>query len=403
MKRLVLILLITSFAPLSHGWTLQDLLEKKKEDLRLKPFEGGNFLEMGFSQIQLVVEKDDGRDVKAGKDDRAGYEYFLKFNPRGGREAIAQQRIASTSKLIAEQQNILWDQQDQLEFLLLCIEIMYTKKIEDLSKKTIAILEAQKRAQSKSLLSVESGSIKDFIKSSIAIKNFRKKVIEIHDKRAEIEQRIANINPDWTIDGFKADENLLSRVKVLEHVKSYDPAREKLYTQLFDLQLQQLEYLKAYTASQNNRLIDTFSVGVDKTRENQTQMTFRVSVNMPFLSSNPVQDWQFENKIIETKRQSLLDKNEKKVQVYTLRNKIIRMANDLDLDVTSKYDLQIEKTFKRLKASEPISTIALYADYLTAKISSVESERDLFLSYTEWLNESQDFQSSFLFHQNGLL
>ncbi len=407
MKNLVFILLIVSFAQTSYGWTLQDLLEKKKEDLRLKPFEGGNFLEMGFSQIQLTVQKDNGRPPIDNKgklqDDREGNRYFLKFSPRGFGEMMAQQRIASTSKLLAEQQNKLWGQQDQLEFLLLCIEIMYTKKIEDLSNKTIAILEAQKKAQSKSLMSVESGSIKDFIKSSIAIKNFRKKVIEIHDKRAEIEQRIANINPDWTIDGFQADESLLSRTKVLEHVTSYDEAREKLYTQLFDLQVQQLEHLKAYNASQNDRLFDSFSLRMDDSREDHTQMSFRVSLNLPFLSSNPVQDWQFENKIIDAKRESLLEKNERKVLVYTLRKKIIRMAKDLDLDVTTRYDLQIEKTFKRLKASEPISTIALYADYLTAKISSVESERDLFLAYTEWLNESQDFQSSYLFNKNGLL
>lgn len=407
MKTLTVFLLISCFAQASYGWTLQDLLEKKKDDLRLKPFEGGNFLEMGFSQIQFVLEKDDGRSAydERGRpqDDREGFEYFLKFNPRTPREMIAQQRISKTSKLIAAQQNLLWDQQDQLEFLLLCIEILYTKKIEDLSKKTIAILEAQKRAQSKSLMSVESGSIKDFIKSSIAIKNFRKKVIEIHEKRAEIEQRIALINPEWTIEGFTSDEKLLSREKVLEHVSSYDEAREKLYTQLYDLQIEQMEELKAYTVAQNDRLIDTFSIGLDKTRQNETQISFRISANLPFLSSNPVQDWQFENKIIEAKRQNLSDKKEKKILVYTLRNKIIRMAKDLELDVTSKYDLQIEKTFKRLKSSEPISTIALYADYLTAKISSVESERDLFLAYTEWLNESQDFQSSFLFHKNGLL
>jgi hypothetical protein len=190
---------------------------------------------------------------------------------------------------------------------------------------------------------------------------------------------------------------------VLEHVTSYDEAREKLYTQLFDLQVQQLEHLKAYNASQNNRLFDSFSLRMDDTREDHSQLSFRVSLNLPFLSSNPVQDWQFENKIIDAKRESLLEKNERKVTVYTLRKKIIRMAKDLDLDVTTRYDLQIEKTFKRLKASEPISTIALYADYLTAKISSVESERDLFLAYTEWLNESQDFQSSYLFNKNGLL
>lgn len=403
MKPLVSIFFILAFASSSSAWTLNDLVERKKEDLKLKPFEGGNFLEMGFSQIQFVVEKDDGRQVQDGKDNREGYEYFLKFNPRGGREMLAQKRLVSISEQIAQQQNLLWSQQDQLQFLLLCIEIMYTKKIEELSSRTIALLETQKKAQSKFLLSAESGSIKDFIKSSIAIKNFRKKVIEVHEKRAEIEQRIALINPEWTIENFTNDESLLNREKVLEHVTRYDEAREKLYTQLYDLQIRELEELKVYTSSQNDRLIDTFSIGVDKTREDQTLMSFRVSVNMPFLSSNPIQDWQIENKIIDAKRQNLLDKNEKKVAVYTLRKKIIRMIKDLDLDVTSNYDKQIEKTFKRLKSSEPLSTIALYADYLTAKISSVESERDLFLAYTEWLNESQDFQSSFLFQNKGLL
>ena len=109
MKNLVFILLIVSFAQTSYGWTLQDLLEKKKEDLRLKPFEGGNFLEMGFSQIQLTVQKDNGRPPIDNKgklqDDREGNRYFLKFSPRGFGEMMAQQRIASTSKLLAEQQN----------------------------------------------------------------------------------------------------------------------------------------------------------------------------------------------------------------------------------------------------------------------------------------------------------
>jgi hypothetical protein len=407
MKRSAFIFLILCCTQTSFGWTLQDLLQKKQDNLRLKPFEGGNFIEKGFSQIQFVVEKDEGRGPVDSRgrlqDDREGYEYFLKFNPRGGGEFLAQQRLARVSEQLVKEQNLLWDQQEQLQFVLLCIEIMYTKKIEDLSARTITLLETQKTAQSKSLLSIESGSIKDFIKSSIAIKNFRKKVIEIHEKRAEIEQRIAIINPEWTIDTFVADESLLSRTKVLEHVKSYDEAREKLYTQIFDLQIRQLEQLQAYTASQNNRLVDTFSIGADDTREDTRMLSFRVSLNLPFISSNPVQDWQFENKIIDTKRQNLMDKNEKKVLVYSLRNKIIRMGKDLDLDVTTKYDVQIEKTFRRLKASEPLSTIALYADYLTAKISSVESERDLFLTYAEWLNESQDFQSSFLFHNKGLL
>lgn len=376
---------------LASAWTIEDLLKKEIPNHVPTAFNGGNYLEKTLEQVQLVVERDDGRE---------GQEYFLKVNPRGGKELLAQNRLARISEETHKTESVVYKNLQMSQRLQIAIDLLHAKKLDLLIENTKKLLQAQKQAQMKALTSTDYGNAKEYIKSSIAIKNFSLKMIEIHSRKMAINAAVAQMEPSWNLDNFEMNEGLLNRVKIVEHVKGYGPSVSPLVSQLDQLRVEHARAIKDISLSKNDKLIDSVSLGFDNTREEPT-FSFRVSFNMPYLSSNPVQDWEAHNKIIEAEKEARDLKTEQSILLATLKAQIIHTAEDLDLDLSQKWNGQVEKALFKLKESDPLSAFSLYTDFMIARISMMEAERDLYLSYLQWLDLSQDYTASIFSHLVG--
>lgn len=376
---------------LASAWTVEDLLKKDLPTYVPTAFSGGNVLEKTLQQVQFVVERDDGKE---------GQEYFLKLNPRGGQEILAQNRLARVSESTFQKESLVYRNMQLSQRLQMIIDLLHAKKLDLLIANTKKLLHAQKKAQLKALTSTDYGNAKDYIKSSIAIKNFSLKMIEIHSRKMAVNTALAQINPQWNLDNFEVNETVLNRVKIVEHVKAYNQELSPLLSQLNELRVEHAKAIKEINISKNDKLIDSISLGVDKTKQEST-FSLRVSLNLPFLSGNPVQDWESHNKIIEAQRDARDLKTEQNVLMATLKAQIVHTSEDLDLDVGAQWNGQIEKSLLKLKQSDPLAAFSLYTDFMIARISLMEAERDFYLSYLQWLDLSQDYASSVFSHWMG--
>lgn len=368
----------------SGAWTIDDLLKKDIVEYKKNPFDGGNIFEKGIQDIQLVVERDDGKQ---------GQEYFVRVNPRGIGEMRAQSKIADLSKTLIQSENIINKEKMHKELIQLAIEVTFAKKMDELIKKSTHLLNIQKSAQEKALFNSASGNLKEFLKSTIAIKSFSLKILEFHQKKSIIEAQLKLIDSQWNLENFELNSDWLDRKYVTQHLQDVKATDTSYYAQINQLKLEQLSAFHDLAVSRNNKLLDSMSVGFDDTRKEPT-FSFRMSFNLPYVSSNPIQNWETQNRVVDMKLDNHKMEKYNSTQAESLKAHLLQASKDLDLDMTVKFDKQIEKAINKLQSSDPLSNISLFVDYISTRIARTDAEKSFYLSYLDWAEVTHSLAGS---------